>query len=350
MTNTLYQPFSSMQFDHDHCFLCGEELSEENRSNEHIFPKWVQNKFDLWNQKLQLPNGTLISYKQLTIPCCKICNNVYLSEIENKVKEKSDSFESFSTLEPETIFKWVTKIFYGLIFKDLSLMIDRKQPDKGTIVTKELLERFKLVHEMLQSIRLKITFSADAFSLFIFRVHRDADNEIRRDFFFSDDVLHSQIAIQLGEIGIVCCIAENGITNKKLSKFIKPYLSYKLHPIQFSEMIARIFYMRSLLRVKPLFIFIRQAEGYNVDITVSSLFGNYFNDIVQTDLASYIWRHVHQYGVRPEQIYSPELDAVGSFLIDQHKKLIIVDASAKPIEGIKVEHPDFEGELFPPVN
>ncbi|CUP05012.1 Uncharacterised protein [Clostridium baratii] len=83
----VYNPFNQMTFDYDKCFLCGEELNSNNSTVEHVFPKWLQHKFDLWNKKLILLNGSEIQYKNLTIPCCKNCNNNYLSnELEKKFR------------------------------------------------------------------------------------------------------------------------------------------------------------------------------------------------------------------------------------------------------------------------
>ena len=62
------------------CFLCARRLGSKNRSDEHIFPKWLQARFDLWNERLTLINGTTIPYRSLVVPCCKICNNHHLKD------------------------------------------------------------------------------------------------------------------------------------------------------------------------------------------------------------------------------------------------------------------------------
>ena len=46
-----------MALDHDHCFLCGVELTDAIRTDEHVFPKWMQRDFDLWNEELNLLNA-----------------------------------------------------------------------------------------------------------------------------------------------------------------------------------------------------------------------------------------------------------------------------------------------------
>ncbi len=43
-------------FEKDVCFLCGISLQEVESSSEHVIPKWIQNRYDLWNQKLILLN------------------------------------------------------------------------------------------------------------------------------------------------------------------------------------------------------------------------------------------------------------------------------------------------------
>lgn len=75
----LYNPFEELQLGQDKCFLCGCRLEKNNNNSaEHIFPKWLQKKYNLWKREIALPNETTIKYNQLTIPCCKNCNNTYL--------------------------------------------------------------------------------------------------------------------------------------------------------------------------------------------------------------------------------------------------------------------------------
>ena len=85
-----FNPFDQMTFTNDRCFLCGELLTDDNRSKEHVYPKWLQNKFNLWNASLILLNNTPIRYKDLTIPCCKRCNGIMSNKIEKPVQHLVD--------------------------------------------------------------------------------------------------------------------------------------------------------------------------------------------------------------------------------------------------------------------
>lgn len=98
------------------CFVC----SRPAESEEHVIPKWLQNQYDLWNQKLTLPNRTTITYKQLKIPCCLDCNNNLLSQLETKVQSGAAT--------DEEIWKWAAKIHFGLLRKDDFLEWDRRNP------------------------------------------------------------------------------------------------------------------------------------------------------------------------------------------------------------------------------
>jgi hypothetical protein len=98
------------------CFVCGG-LAE---SREHVIPKWLQHRFDLWNEELRLPNGTTIPYRQLTIPACKKCNSEVFGALELRVQQ--------GTASDSDIWKWANKIHYGLGFTDRFLDWDRKHP------------------------------------------------------------------------------------------------------------------------------------------------------------------------------------------------------------------------------
>lgn len=54
---------------------------------EHIFPKWLQHRFDLWDTTLTPFNGTSIPYCYLTVTACQKCNNEHLKKIEDVIRE-----------------------------------------------------------------------------------------------------------------------------------------------------------------------------------------------------------------------------------------------------------------------
>ena len=141
-TKSFYNPFQKMSFTDDRCFLCGKKL--KTKTVEHIFPKWLLNEYNLWNQNIILLNDTKINYRQLTIPCCKECNNVYLSKVENQIRKGYfKGFNDFLKMDKLLVYQWIGKIFYGLLFRELSLSLKRTDPEKGSITNPDLLKDFK---------------------------------------------------------------------------------------------------------------------------------------------------------------------------------------------------------------
>lgn len=106
----------NFELNRETCFVCGKPAN----SREHIFPKWLQHKFNLWDQYIIMANETQISYKQLVVPCCKICNNEHFSGLENKIANENET--------ESDIWKWANKVHFTLTLKDKFLDWDRKNP------------------------------------------------------------------------------------------------------------------------------------------------------------------------------------------------------------------------------
>src|SRR5713226_5139659 len=102
---SLFYAVERRRFGRSICFLCGRRLSPKNRSDEHVFPKWLQSRFSLWNQTLTLLNGTHIPYRSLTIPCCIECNTLHLSLIEDGISTATlRGHRAVAALDPLTLF------------------------------------------------------------------------------------------------------------------------------------------------------------------------------------------------------------------------------------------------------
>jgi len=98
------------------CFICGRKAV----SVEHVFPKWLQRRYNLWDEQIVLPNGTSVQYRKLLVPSCKKCNNDIYGLLEKKVSSGNSS--------ESDIWKWANKIHYALCYKDRFFEWDRKNP------------------------------------------------------------------------------------------------------------------------------------------------------------------------------------------------------------------------------
>jgi hypothetical protein len=111
------------------CIYCGQEVIGNSKTNEHVIPKWIIQY--LQSEKLSLEVVPVSRAKQifpprnpvamtLTHKICNICNNGWLSEIDNSCKDLVKDFinanhlkkNNLSEIEGEDI-----KNLYILIYK-----------------------------------------------------------------------------------------------------------------------------------------------------------------------------------------------------------------------------------------
>ena len=329
-----YNPFDAMSFTYDRCFLCGHELGEK-KTSEHVFPKWLQQTFNLTNQEIHLLNRTTIPYRKLTIPCCQSCNTIYLATVEDVIKQYyQKGFSEFTKLDKLPIFQWIAKIFYGLLFKELSLRIERSDPTQGFITDPEVLNELRTLHTFLQSVRMPFEFLGfHPWSIFIVETHSYGDT---RDFDYHDEIFTLTFSIRMGEIGIIACLEDNGAQEERFSDYFEKFKGIKLHPTQFDELIAKVSYTRHLMNRIPKYIMmLPKKEGEKVTVIASPLQGlsdlPIFDEWKQRDYAAYLTFQWSKYGMQFEDIFR-EPNMVLSNLINEDGTVKVLDADGNLIK------------------
>ncbi len=277
----IFKLIEEKKYEDSYCFLCGGFLDESNRTVEYIIPKWLQKEFNLWNLQLRLINETTIPYKSLTIPCCFTCNNKHLEPFEKKVKAAFKSgFDDFFKLDRYALFLWLGKIYYGLLYKEMFLPLDRRNPTKGNITNPEFLDSFYSHLLFLQGIREKHKFS-NFFPASIYIFETQWNNEIEGNWDLVDNHDVPFIAIRMKNIGVIALL-QDCQTTQKTDEDLEKYRTHKLHPIQFRELVAQIFYKGFLFNRTPKFINHQYGNNDKVEIILLPLGGiaggSVFND------------------------------------------------------------------------
>lgn len=307
-----YNPFEKMTFTYDKCFLCGCELSDDNQTDEHIYPKWLQNMFNLWNKKLILINGTSIKYRHLKIPCCKSCNGI-MSELFEKPIERSvkGGYDKLITLDRNTIFLWLNKLSYGMLFKELSLDICRKEPERGKIFAAEYLKENHLQYLFLQTILTKASFTGNPYSMLIFKID-PCDEE---EYWAFDNPFLKTFFIRMNNIGIVSHLMDNGFNEAYFLQFpeLEQLMHYSLHPIQFAEICAKFLYKSSLFYRNPSYIMMMDDDQKPEMILSPGMSGYGYDDWSQEEYAKILSSFWEPYGLRIDDIYKDD-NQVLSFL------------------------------------
>ena len=242
--NLIDRAASGSAFTGGQCFACGGEPTSGH--GEHIIPRWTQRRFDLFNQTLMLINRTRIPYRNLTIPCCESCNNGFLRDIENEVIEFLEK-PNFRDPHPRaTLGRWLCKVFIGLVVKETTLLMDRSDPGKGPILPHDFLEEFKQAQFILQSARKQTRFHSlhgpHPFTVYLYRIEQDDDFG---DFDLSTNLVGQSIAVRLGAVGVIF-VNDGGLQYEAGERGPLSLDGRKLHPIQFSEVAARVHYKATL--------------------------------------------------------------------------------------------------------
>jgi hypothetical protein len=222
------------------CFLCLDALDESNRSKEHVFPMWLLNRHGLINETMTLQNGTTMPYRQLTIPCCLDCNGTHLSQMENTVKEAFKiGFDGVRSLDRRILFLWLAKIFYGLLIKERSSLLDRRATSRSTIVRDEDLSRFAMHHFLLQNVLGTAGWVAAAgenpWSIFVLKCQiSDTEPHLNFDYVDSNDIPF--LAIRSGEVAVIAGLQDWGhLENAIEVRHLAAAQQLELHPLQFKE-------------------------------------------------------------------------------------------------------------------
>jgi hypothetical protein len=316
----LFKPDERPQFGRDFCFLCGEELTDDRDSDEHVIPKWIQERYQLWDQKLTLLNRTQIPYRQLKIPCCKTCNSEHLAKIETEMQRACDAGrEAVLNLPPLTLFLWAGKILFGLMYREHLLSWNRRDEQEGPIVPAEVLEHFRLHHQFLQAARIPMQFipSVPA-SLFVFDTLEPS--EVKAQFDYWDFAFALGLSIRVGKVGIVACLQDGGAVEHSFGSFHRKYEGLPLHWAQFAEMTARIFYDLSRFNRVPKFL-LMEGNGH-VQVALNPLGGLSGKPLFdEGNLQDYAKVLAHCMRVHLEEVH-PQADLVMSWL-DRGKRRVL---------------------------
>lgn len=323
----LFQAVDCQRFGAATCFLCGRRLGSRNRADEHVFPRWVLERYDIWDDQLTLLNGTHIPYRQLLVPCCRDCNNTSLSQLERRVQAAVDSgVEAVEALSRLDLMIWLGKIFYGILYKEGFLRRNRKRARAGRIITRGMLERFAMHHYFLQAVRVPMRFDGPPpCSIFTFTLQ--APGEPRDQFDFRDSIDGLAVSLRLGNVGILAALQDGG-AQRGYADHLAQYQKVELHPLQFIELTAQFFYKCSLFSRTPKFIL--AATGDHIVVHQLPLGGLSAQPLFDDwDHRRYADVLAFQTGFPVERLYHPS-GGVTSWLHGESGDVPVVDLVAQP--------------------
>ncbi len=249
MPLSLFNPFETLHFENTTCFLTGEDLPSADQQIS-IFPEWILDRFSLREQRFKmLDQVTAIHYGELKLPCSKEVKDAF-DKLEDEIKKAFEAgYDEVKKLPGESLFLWMGKLVYGVLYNDLVLEISRSKKRHNATEFKlspYLKQRFAKFHLMLQSLIVPMKFEGvKPWSIEIVKLKYSKDI-----FNYKDEPTNLNFSLGINGFGIVACLQDNGAVRKKEKNILAKISDKTLHPIQFEELSARFLYANYLL-IKP---------------------------------------------------------------------------------------------------
>ena len=264
MAPQIYYPFQNFATAKKHCFLTGGPIITAEEK-VHVFPQWLMSRYGLEDKPFKLLDDTFSTYKELMLPCSAKANELYLEPLEKEIEAAfTAGYSEVIKLDELKIFQWVAKWMHGVIFNELqAAMVQQKAEGEEFSVSQSILQRFTNLHVMLQSLALPITFEDfKPYSLFIFKVDND-----KEEFGYRDEVSTVTYSLRINDFGLLICLQDNGVVSRYQQETYDKIKGETLHPIQFEEFSARVFYSAYLFNRLPTYDILPVGDGVFIEAT-----------------------------------------------------------------------------------
>jgi hypothetical protein len=240
----------------NNCFICGIEDDGSNFNDEHIIPKWILRRFDLFDHEITLPNGHKKKYSKYKIPCCSKCNSHLGTEIESPISKYlnccyGDLIKKMTPEKAKLIYKWVSLIFIKIHLKDKfhNIVLDQR-------ISKEKISKaydwgyFHHIHAIARSTYTEAIIDDKVFgTLFVYPVTKDKNSS---GFDYVDSPTARTLMIQLENFAIIAVLDDSNfcttVYNDILSK-----ITGSLNSIQLRQVLSNLNAINLCIKDRPEF-------------------------------------------------------------------------------------------------
>ncbi len=206
-------------------------------------------RFQLEDQPFKLLDESIATYKDLKVPCSSAVNEQFLEPLEAEIAAAFDiGYNAVKEVDELKLFQWAGKLLYGIIFNEMQSGIKQQHAQGQEFnISQSLIHKFSNLHLMLQSIHQPIQFEDfTPFSLFLFKVDREEGL-----FGYRDEINTLIFSLRIKDFGLVICLQDNGANRNYHREILEKINGQALHPIQFEEFNARVFYSAYLFNRLP---------------------------------------------------------------------------------------------------
>lgn len=223
----------------NNCFVCGAGESEKSFNDEHIIPRWVLKRFDLFNKNITLPNRVPFRYGKYVIRCCSDCNTFLGANIENIISvglagDYKSSLGFFND-NRELVFVWMCLLVTKTHLKDSFFRYDLRKPGKiGEIYNWESLHH---IHCIARSAYTGCSIKPSVIGTMI--LLPCYGHEGLESFDYMDRFDAGVVLVRLGSFFIITVLNDLGLVGEILKSRLDR-ITGPLQVIQIRELFARV--------------------------------------------------------------------------------------------------------------
>lgn len=236
------------------CFLCCSTSDKKEFNDEHIIPRWVLKRFDLYKSFITLKNFKKVRYDKYTLTCCAECNHFLGNDIETEISKATkdglegllDYVEKHST---KKIFLWLSLVFIKTHLKDAQQrwhLDQRKGNTKLDIETD-----WGSIHHIycvVRSLQNQVYLNKDCIGTIMIMEAEQGGGNHKYD--FADSPSSNTIFVKLGDIALFGVLDDS----TGAAHFIEPLISKLSKPItwpQSREIFSHLCYLNIMLKERP---------------------------------------------------------------------------------------------------
>ena len=237
------------------CFVCGVSRDAAPFNDEHVIPKWLLRRHDLYDRRVGVPNGASVPYRSYTVPCCQSCNSALGEKVEDSLSALIDGgFDRVAERlqepnDPAAIFGWLALLFVKTHLKDLMLRwhLDHRA---GKVTIGEAYDWESLHHVHCVARAFYSGASVDRSVIGTLLLCRACLGETPEAFDYADLYHAKTVLLRTGDICIIAVLNDSW----GAGRIVKPDLEKldgALSILQLRELMARLAVVNMHLRERP---------------------------------------------------------------------------------------------------
>jgi hypothetical protein len=228
----------------------GDAKAADFATGEDVFPKWLWRRLQLAGAAINLLDGGWKNYPGLLVPCCRECNNNYMSQVETRISKAIPSFAAFEKLSRSDLSLWTAKILYGLLHFEVKPWDPKTKSWLPPRHPAAVFDHLQLTIRLLNGFRKRIVLDAPKWPFSMLRFHLKSGGPPELNFQFRDSVKWPvALAMRVDAVGFIVVFEDFGYIEHWYDQILRRLLDGRIiHPVQFSEIVARTFYEAGLVQ------------------------------------------------------------------------------------------------------